>query len=178
MSKMQSYLERNARYLLSPLTSLSHLKVSDDHLMLFAESQLHVSDNFCALIEAVRGASCSLTVLFYFPERREFHSEVLSSCEDLRTLYRDPDFLSDFFMASRDGDVLLYHSARDDFAVVAVDDTLVSADTVRSWDSEFANHIGSTGIGFGKAGELYAQELLSELPLDRRRKFKIRRRAR
>lgn len=148
----------------SPLMDLDPFMKSDKKKILFSKSQLYVGFVFCQLIERILNYSEILNLNFIFPVDSSSEYIGIESCAELRELLSSDEFLSDFYFFDNNDNLFAYHSARDDFLVIAVNESFVSSVDLKQWDERFATHLNSAGVGFGDAGKMYIRELLAPMP--------------
>jgi hypothetical protein len=158
----------------SPILDLRPFVALDGMVVLLGESQVHIDETFCDIWTRILGPNKRCLCQFYFPLREVTEQEKVGNCKALWKFLRNTDFLSDFYMYENKSRFLFYNSMRDDFAVIAVPRDLIEKKIIDIWDRNFAEHISTAGIGFGKEGELYAKELLAALPEERRKKFHVK----
>jgi hypothetical protein len=143
--------------------------------VVFLDQQLSVDPLFCQLFRSVFRSNGLVACTVYFPESRRTQEYQVKFCVGLRKLLLSgSDFFSDFYMVLGEGELCFYNSVRDDFSVFFVSDGVLSVDRLLMWDAQFSKHLISTGIGFGRAGYDYANDLLGVLPSERLKVFKPR----
>jgi hypothetical protein len=164
--------------LISPLENLRTTFFMDGATALYSDLELYISQRFAQLIEAdadrVVPLNCTWAIFEVDPV---VESEVsFVAVEQLRKSLLEEKYVEDFYFESSTHLLAGYMSCRDNFSVVICRNEILSPTSIEEWDVAFAAHLSEAGLGFGSPGSVYANQMVAQLPPERRIQFSLRRR--
>lgn len=147
-----------------PVASLASYARTANDTFLFAGELLSEVPRYRLLFEDAVGKDLKSWKL-YFPTAQDCEFFKNSNFDDLIDYLNGDGYSTAVYVADAEEKIVCYSNNRDSFSFCLAN-CRVDPELIERWDSDFAGHLKTVGIGFGTEGRQYIASILEGLAKD------------